>query len=939
LTIGQGTASASSSTAFSLDLGTATTINQNTQGAPGTGTPPTGQLNAGDGWSFVVTGWVAGDQINILTGTPNGGPGVECNTAIPAGVNQTTGDQSNFVYFSGADTGGDATHDSPIIEATSGTVAPIIDTLVSQSPATVIPSGACPDTSSGSGDLLTLTFKTTAISTLDTAEVFLGYANSVGNPSSDVSEPVVFDTGFGAATGAVNFAATYNIGGSTAAAATSTITVPSDATVIGETPGGNVPATGINRITGFDIVAPTNISPFTISETGGFAPGAPTVTGFLPPFSGPQNTGTTHPPATEATNLGAVPPDGDVCLVLDNSTNQHLAFSATPTWSVNPGASMAGFSAAAGPATVLNGGLLLQLPVANPANSSAVWTAAGLQLATLPGFITEADGPEWAYVYYVFGTAASLTTNGGCMDTNADAWNFGVSFDANFPPGHQLAASPFIVANSGLPTSVYQLGYVQLTTVSELANSIYGATAVDTAAQTIGHQFDYAKGDCVGNQFPLFKNGGAIFVATANDYHDALGAAYPAGADDSGVLLTDPQVLSQAAADEIRNQGVQTVYLVGGNLAISNAVQNTLASTPSYECGGVTPRYNILGTPEDLTVIRIAGQTADDTNLLLATFPGAEPITPTPGPLGAYATPTLFNDSGSGISTSAPMLPVQNTAIIVTDQNFQDAVTGSVLAYGWPMPLIVTPPNALSLDALAALFNDHINQALVLGGTLAINDSVVTELGSIGVTALRIAGIDASDTSTQLASFELAAGAGPLIFGLPSVLGLGVNNNDPQWENFVARTAGIIAPAAFDNLHGHVVLLARGDYYGDAESAAVLAIHNGLFGPNANNQLFPMVLAESPSNLGTYVTSFLNKAGIEISGLAGELAAGGWSDGPNGVGGPDQDAFVPPGAFGPSNGEQFNDSSSSVFTVQPVGGPIALSPGVLVAALTAVTAG
>ncbi|HXR54824.1 MAG TPA: hypothetical protein VN793_07230, partial [Acidimicrobiales bacterium] len=123
LTIGTSAASAGTVSAFSADLSAPTNLNQNEIGYPGVAN--VGVLNAGDGWSFTVTNWVAGDQVAILVGTPNGGPGIECNTVQPNGVNQSHVDPSNYVYFSGWDAGGISTVDSPIIETTGGTVAPI----------------------------------------------------------------------------------------------------------------------------------------------------------------------------------------------------------------------------------------------------------------------------------------------------------------------------------------------------------------------------------------------------------------------------------------------------------------------------------------------------------------------------------------------------------------------------------------------------------------------------------------------------------------------------------------------------------------------------------------------------------------------------------------------------------------------------------------------
>jgi len=882
LAIGQTSASAASS-AFSLDLGTATGIYQDVIGTTPAFSPPGGPTNAGDGWNFTVTGWHVGDTIAIATGTTNGGPGVECNTPEPNGVNSSHLDYSNSVFFSGGmDSGGSG---SPYIFATGGSAAPVISTnaITSISNLNRAQTDKCLGTVTGkdpgAGNVELLTFLNSAPSSSTTATVYFGFA--VGILGFALDAPVVFDTGFGAATGVVPFAGSYSVGSTV----TGAVTIPSDATILGETPSANSPSSGIPRLTGSDVVPATPISNFQISEIGDFLP--------------PNNTGIVGEQTTTPVPSPTSAHPGFVCLVLDNFTDQNLVFNPAGTagvvFTASPNAGTSGYTAAAGGASVINGGTTLVLPVSEPSNAPTTWTASGIELATAAGDITNADGPVYAYVYYAPNSV-------GC-------------------PLDNLASNSVAPAVAAAPVDERTLGYVQLATVSELANSVYGDTADDTAAQAIGHQFNYSSGECVGNHFPAFLNGGgALFVATDASYEDALGAAYPAGADDSGVALTNPTTLSSATANIIRQEGIQTVYLVGGNLAISDAVENTLAATPSYLCGGVSPRYNVLGAPEDLTVIRIAGYSADDTNELLATFPGAQPIMVGPNVSGAFANPTLYNDTGSGISTTAPT-SFGNAGILVTDTTFDDAVSGSALAYAGPAPLITTTPTALSPDALEAIANDHINELIALGGVDAISDAVLNQLSALGVSVLRVAGTDGSDTSTQLAAFELANAVAVSAAGVAiGPDGLGANNNDPLWANFVARTAGIITvPAPFDSVHAHAVLLARGDYYGDAESASVLAIHNGFYG-FFNTTFKPLLLTESPTVLGTAVTGFLNSAGLAVSTLPGEAPSGGWS--------------VP---F--SDGEQINDSSSSVYTIQPVGGIFALTPGLLGTAIAAVTAG
>lgn len=934
MTVGQVSASAATLSAWTVDAGGPNLITQNTLGEqhfvfPPVITSPT-TVNPVNGWSFTVTGWTAGDDIALIIGTPNGanppliendtqdvdlslgGQDSECNTPYPKGVNEGHFDPYNFVTFAPADAGGGAATDAPILEATGGATAPVIDSRVIDNP-------ECSGPDLG-GQVLLLEFMNSGPT--ETATVYLGFANTT--PSAATLDPVIVNTGPGLYAGPgglgapVAFRADYIPQGDFIADGSTgplhhtkssfSLTVPSSATVIGETPSANSPSSGLVRTSGGDQVAQTAISNLTIGEIGGFLP--------------PNNQGS---PFHLLSPESLVYP-GTVCVVLDPATNDNglnLQFGAQPNDSVSYVSSHdpAGFAAVGndGLTSLVTPHDTVWLQVAHDTNvfNLATWTLSNLTLGTIPGAKTYVDGPVWAQVWWSGDQEATA-----CKDL-ADGGAPGVK-----------NVTPARVDND----NIAELGYVQLATVSELAQSVYGYTAAQTSAEVVGHQFDYADNSCVGPN----DDNGSIFVATDADYHDALGAAFPAGAFNTGVVLTDPDTLLTSTADIIREEGVQVVYLVGGDLAIYDSVENALASTPSYHCGGRVARLNPNGQVEDLNVIRVAGYTADDTNRLLETLPGPEFIAPTPGPFGAYALPTatpgtLFNDTGSGMSTAAPTATVENTAILVTDSTFDDAVSASALAYGWPMPLVVTPPTGLSLDALSALTDNHITQVLVLGGVDAISDTVISQLAANGISALRIAGMDGSDTSTQLAQFIMAAapseagkcwttkGAG--------CVGLGLDNNDLLWNYFVSRTAGLIGIAnssfAKDQTNAHAVLMARGDFYADAMTAAPLAIHDpsdqtdiNAFPDYAstNGLLLPIVLTESPDSVGTALTTFFNEAGLAVSGLAGEEPADGWA----------------PSVL---RGAQENNASSNVYTIQPVGGTFALTPATLAAALAAVTAG
>jgi len=950
MALGGGVASAQTAsettTGFSLwDNQTPSLIQQNTKGYGYNNDPISG---AGATWVFRISGnWKEGDtySINVQPNTyPFNVGGGNCGTPlIPPGVNQSTIDFANYVGFHNVAN----VSDGPILYQSSYT------------------SGEAPQVTFAMDDSIGCSnfTGTTSYATLNiiltnsgngqagqTAEIIIGRSFDEGTGDWE-DGPVLFDVGYGATTGPAHFTGhfcpaqngnpvTCKKTGNTDpddqwVNATQTFDVASSVTVTGQRPSANNPRTTLVRDTRTDWVAGP-ISEFKISED---------VVNALPPTDGytpeglpvPVDENNNEIPAPDANRhlitTGGGDPQGAVCLKIDHSAGSNdIYFGDTlPTWGVDPGASVTPNSARPGPGQVVEEqDDLLRLPVRDSSNATpTVWTTTGLNVEGT----AYADGPVYAWVYYVYNTDFGNSENTSCLD----AWNIATQ---------QYAGQG---SSENKPYLTTQLGYVQLATVSEVASSIAGATAVDTAAEAIEHQYDYAKGDCVGElYFDDEDQGGAIFLARDDFYADGLGAAYSAGTVDTGVLLTNPTKLSSAAKQAIRRQGVQTVYIAGGPLAISDAVEAELAGTTAYLCGGNQPRLDPnTGKPKKLVVERIAGETLYDTNELLAEFAGAQ----MPMAFGAFgiwssSTPDLFNNTDArSLVGTAPTRPV-NTALLVTGENFQDAMVGSVPAYGgdywcaWcgefgqPMPLIATPSNSLSPQAIDAMRNQSIQQLIVLGGPLAVSESVVDEAVAAipGLGVVRIAGQTASDTSVQLAEFELSAS-----------LGMGWQNTDFDWGSYVNRSAGDInqnqcytikvdevdAQDRSDYcITARTVLMARGDWFADAMAAApVLSVHNGRWD---NVQKFPLITTDSPSSLGVPVITFLVRGSFWISTLDGGTYAGGLGVDYTYNGLPDPiycvgGSYVVPGC-------NVTTESSNVYTIQPIGGTLALTPALLEAA-------
>lgn len=426
---------------------------------------------------------------------------------------------------------------------------------------------------------------------------------------------------------------------------------------------------------------------------------------------------------------------------------------------------------------------------------------------------------------------------------------------------------------------------------------IAGSNADQTAVAALEFQYPPSPGSCIDqgtNPAPnRFNTGSTVIVATDGSWQDALTASYLASYFGTGVLLTPTGSLSPYTAEAIQNEGVSNVIIVGGTLAVSQAVQNQLAGTTAYLCGGGSPQTTALGVPIKLNVQRIAGNTADDTAQDVDTYVDSGYV----GQVNIAAAFNKYNDTTGTDSGSSQTVPVR-TAILVTDGFFQDAASASALAYHNHFPIVLTTSNNLSEQAETTLLDLGIQQVIELGGPLAISDSVNASLIAQGIAVLRIAGADGSETSVQLAKFEL----NPMQDGSGNAEGLG-----GSWDSGCVEHQTGSGQVFETNCHV-VAALARGDFFADALTSSVVT-GGGAFGANST-QPEPVILAENPTTLGTYATAFFNAAGSPYG-------IDPFFQGPN-----------------PEPGTGVTITSITVF-----GGPLAIANSTVQAALTAIAQG
>jgi putative cell wall-binding protein len=445
---------------------------------------------------------------------------------------------------------------------------------------------------------------------------------------------------------------------------------------------------------------------------------------------------------------------------------------------------------------------------------------------------------------------------------------------------------------------------------------IAGVTSEGTAVAALQTQYpdNPPFGFCLPNGTHLrpsrYSSGGTIILTTdANDGFDALAASYLAGHYDTGVLVTEPGgPVDPLTMTGVEDEGANNIIIVGGTNAVSAADQTELENTPAYFCGGSSVQTNSLGQPLMLNVIRVAGPDVDGTAAAVADFvdSGAVGNANISGAFGGQYNDTLGTDTGSAPND------LQRTVILSTNLDSQDAETASSMSYFQSFPILYTGKETLDPETAAAILNLDPGNIIEFGGQLALDAPVNTAIEALGlpISILRIAGADASETSTQAAKFELntdhtSAGQPkgldwaelqPQAFPTQANCLTPDDSTDPTLNNTADFTPGTDSYACET-----VVALVRGDYFVDGVTSSVVT----------GNGPYPVLLTESPTSLGTYLTAFFNAAGS-----------------PFGID-PVTNNSAP---FVPFTGEEID-------TIIPFGGPLALAQSTIQAALNAIAAG
>lgn len=209
-----------------------------------------------------------------------------------------------------------------------------------------------------------------------------------------------------------------------------------------------------------------------------------------------------------------------------------------------------------------------------------------------------------------------------------------------------------------------------------------------------------------------WAKGGSLVLASGANYPDALAASSLAGGFNGPILLTDPNGLSSAAKNQLELLCPSKVFIVGGNAAVSPAVERQVKELLGSGCA----------------VFRVAGQTRYETSLVAAEI----------------------NPKSS------------DTVIVATGGNYADALSVSPYAFASGSPVVLCDKSSgLTAGAMGTISSKKYSKAVIVGGTAAVPASVERQLRSAGVKNItRLSGATRYDTSTKIADFELKSGLG-----------------------------------------------------------------------------------------------------------------------------------------------------------------------------------
>ena len=208
-----------------------------------------------------------------------------------------------------------------------------------------------------------------------------------------------------------------------------------------------------------------------------------------------------------------------------------------------------------------------------------------------------------------------------------------------------------------------------------------------------------------------------VLLARDDVFADALGAGAAQGLLQAPLLLTDGDVLDGRVRAELVRLGAERVHLLGGEAAVSPAVEQALVD---------------LG----YAVSRLAGEERITTSL-------------------AVADASLAAAAERGVTVS--------TAVIARADGpgtaaFVDALGAGALGVALDAPVLLTATDGLSPSTASWLESSALTEIVVAGGESAVSAAVVADLRALGLSVTRAGGPTRWETAVELARTAVRSG-------------------------------------------------------------------------------------------------------------------------------------------------------------------------------------
>lgn len=313
----------------------------------------------------------------------------------------------------------------------------------------------------------------------------------------------------------------------------------------------------------------------------------------------------------------------------------------------------------------------------------------------------------------------------------------------------------------------------------DLVAAIQGSIAADGACGSWAYAFGNAL--CI---LGLDRNGADVpdtLLASSLGFQDpesgafgyVMGSDFVAETDASGLMLS-----ALAGVAEDRDAALAAAAVRDYLVQVQTAEGYWENYSPINATGLVAPALETVGVPQDAAVAWLAGQQLEDgglpnvidgtTSNLMATTQGLLPFTGesylSVGVGGTDSVELVVRpDSVDRVAgedryrtavaaSAARFAPGVDTVYVATGLDYADALTGSALAGSQQAPVLLVQQDRLPSATAAELDRLAPDAVVVLGGTGAVSEDVLTQVGeAAGAPATRLAGTDRYETAAAVA--------------------------------------------------------------------------------------------------------------------------------------------------------------------------------------------